>query len=81
MNPSEIIAGASEEGAVLAISSSGSISAKGYHSVIDPWLPAIEKSRLRSLPSCTLSVGAPRCWQCFATILHPLRHRGGGCDY
>jgi len=45
MNPSEIIARASEEGAVLALSSSGSISAKGDQSAIDPWLQVIKQRK------------------------------------
>lgn len=45
MSPAEIIDRATEEGVLLAISSSGSISAKGDQSAIDRWLPAIKQSK------------------------------------
>ena len=45
MSPAEIIERATEEGVLLAISSSGSISAKGDQSAIDRWLPAIKQSK------------------------------------
>lgn len=43
MSPSEIIERASEEGVLLALSPSGSISARGDESAIDRWLPAIKQ--------------------------------------
>lgn len=45
MSPAEIIERATEEGVLLALSPSGSISAKGDQSVIDRWLPAIRHSK------------------------------------
>ncbi len=45
MSPAEIIERAIEEGVLLALSSSGSISAKGDQSPIDRWLPAIKQSK------------------------------------
>jgi hypothetical protein len=45
MSPAEIIERATEEGVLLGLSSSGSISAKGDQSAIDRWLPAIKKSK------------------------------------
>jgi hypothetical protein len=45
MSPAEIIEGATEEGVLLALSLSGSISAKGDQSAIDRWLPAIKQSK------------------------------------
>jgi hypothetical protein len=45
MSPAEIIERATEEGVLLALSSSGSISAKGDQSAINRWLPAIKQSK------------------------------------
>ena len=45
MSPAEIIERATEEGVLLALSSTGSISAKGEQSAIDRWLPAIKQSK------------------------------------
>jgi hypothetical protein len=45
MSPAEIIERATEEGVLLALSSSGSISAKGDQSAIDRWLPTIRQSK------------------------------------
>lgn len=45
MSPAEIIERATEEGVMLALSPSGSISAKGDQSVIDRWMPAIKQSK------------------------------------
>ena len=45
MSPAEIIERATEEGVLLALSPSGSISAKGYQAVIDRWLPEIKQSK------------------------------------
>jgi hypothetical protein len=45
MSPAEIIERATEEGVLLAISSSGSISATGEQSAIDRWLSAIKQSK------------------------------------
>ena len=45
MSPAEIIERATEEGVLLALSSSGSISAKGDQSAIDRWLPTIKQSK------------------------------------
>ena len=45
MSPAEIIERATEEGVLLALSSTGSISAKGDQSAIDRWLPAIKQSK------------------------------------
>jgi hypothetical protein len=45
MSPAEIIERATEEGVLLALSPSGSISAKGDQSAIDRWLPAIRQSK------------------------------------
>ncbi len=45
MSPAEIIEGATEEGVLLALSPSGSISAKGDQSAIDHWLPTIKQSK------------------------------------
>jgi hypothetical protein len=45
MSPAEIIERATEEGVLLALSASGSISAKGSQSAIDRWLPAIRQSK------------------------------------
>ena len=45
MSPAEIIEGATEAGVLLALSPSGSISAKGDQSAIDRWLPAIKQSK------------------------------------
>jgi hypothetical protein len=45
MSPTEIIERATEEGVLLALSPSGSISAKGDQSAIDRWLPAIRQSK------------------------------------
>jgi hypothetical protein len=45
MSPTEIIKQATEDGVVLALSPSGSISAKGVQSAIDRWLPAIRQSK------------------------------------
>ena len=46
MSPAEIIERATEEGVLLALSASGSISAKGDQSAIDRWMPAIRQSRV-----------------------------------
>lgn len=46
MSPAEIIERATEEGVLLALSPSGSISARGDQSVIDRWLPAIRQSKV-----------------------------------
>ena len=46
MSPAEIIERATEEGVQLALSPSGSISAKGDQSTIDRWLPAIKQSKV-----------------------------------
>ena len=45
MNPTEIIERAADEGVLLALSPSGSISAKGDPSAIDRWLPAIRQRK------------------------------------
>ena len=45
MSPAEIIERATEEGVLLALSPSGSISAKGDQSAVDRWLPAIKQSK------------------------------------
>ena len=45
MSPAEIIERATEEGVLLALSPSGSISAKGDQSAIDRWLPAIKQRK------------------------------------
>ena len=45
MSPAEIIEQATEEGVLLALSPSGSITAKGDQSAIDRWLPAIKQSK------------------------------------
>jgi hypothetical protein len=45
MSPAEIIERATEEGVLLALSPSGSISAKGDQAVIDRWLPEIKQSK------------------------------------
>jgi hypothetical protein len=45
MSLAEIIERATEEGVLLALSPSGSISAKGYQAVIDRWLPEIKQSK------------------------------------
>jgi hypothetical protein len=45
MSPGEIIERANEDGVLLTLSPSGSISAKGDQSAIDRWLPAIKKSK------------------------------------
>ncbi len=45
MSPAEIIERATEEGVLLTLSPSGSISAKGGQSAIDRWLPAIRQSK------------------------------------
>ena len=45
MSPAEIIERATEEGVLLALSSTGSISAKGDQSAIDRWLPTIKQSK------------------------------------
>ena len=45
MSPAEIIERATEEGVLLALSPSGSISARGNQSAIDRWLPAIRQSK------------------------------------
>lgn len=45
MSPTEIIERATEEGVLLALSPSGSISVKGDPSVIDRWLPVIQQSK------------------------------------
>ena len=45
MNPAEIIARATEDGVLLALSPSCSISAKGVQSAIDRWLPVIRQSK------------------------------------
>jgi hypothetical protein len=45
MSPAEIIEGATEDGVLLALSPSGSISAKGDQSAIDRWLPEIKQGR------------------------------------
>jgi hypothetical protein len=46
MRPTEIIERATEEGVQLALSPSGSISAKGDQSAIERWLPAIKQSKV-----------------------------------
>lgn len=45
MSPTEIIKLATEESVLLALSPSGSISAKGDQSAIDRWLPVIRQSK------------------------------------
>ena len=45
MSPAEIINRTTEEGVLLALSASGSVSAKGDPSAIDRWLPAIKQSK------------------------------------
>jgi hypothetical protein len=45
MSAAEIIQRAAEEGVLLSLSTSGSISAKGDQSAIDRWLPAIRQSK------------------------------------
>jgi hypothetical protein len=45
MSAAEIIKRAAEEGVLLSLSPSGSISAKGDQSAIDRWLPAIRQSK------------------------------------
>jgi len=45
MSPGEIIEGANDAGVRLALSQSGSISAKGNQSAIDQWLPEIAQSK------------------------------------
>ena len=45
MSPAGIIESATEEGVLLALSASGSISAKGRRSAIDRWLPAIRQNK------------------------------------
>jgi len=44
VSPAEIIERAAEEGVLLALSASGSISAKADQSAIDRWLPAIKQN-------------------------------------
>ncbi len=45
MRPAEIIERAAEEGVLLALSPTGSISAKGNQSTVDRWLPTIRQSK------------------------------------
>ena len=45
MSPAEIIEGATKDGVLLALSPSGSTSAKGVRSAVDRWLPAIRQSK------------------------------------
>ena len=45
MSPAEIIESVTEDGVLLALSSSGRISVKGDQLAIDPWLPAIKQSK------------------------------------
>ena len=45
MSPTEVIERAAEGGVLIALSPSGSISAKGVQSAIDRWLPAIRQNK------------------------------------
>jgi hypothetical protein len=45
MSPAEIIERATEDGVLLALLPSGTISVKGDPSIIDHWLPAIKQSK------------------------------------
>lgn len=45
MSPAEIIERAADEGVLLALSPTGSISAKGDQSTIDRWLPTIRECK------------------------------------
>ena len=45
MSPTEIITQAADDGVLIALSPSGSISAKGVQSAIDRWLPAIRQNK------------------------------------
>lgn len=45
MSPADIIERASEEGVLLVLSPTGSISAKGDQSAVDRWLPAIKQNK------------------------------------
>jgi hypothetical protein len=68
MSPAEIIERATEESVLLALSPSGSISAKGDQSAIDRWLPAIKQSKAAIIAELQLErAAAPRCWRCCAT--------------
>ena len=45
MSPAEMIERAAEDGVLIALSPSGSISAKGVRPAIDRWLPAIRQNK------------------------------------
>jgi hypothetical protein len=45
MSPAEVIERAAEDGVLIALSPTGSISAKGVQSAIDRWLPAIRQNK------------------------------------
>ena len=45
MTPTEVIERAAADGVLIALSASGSISAKGVQSAIDRWLPAIRQNK------------------------------------
>ena len=66
MSPAEIIGRATAEGLQLALSPSGSISAKGDESVIDRWLPAIKQNKAAILAALQLD-------RCRAKVLAMLR--------
>jgi hypothetical protein len=54
MTPAEIIERATEEGVLLSLSTSGSISAKGNQSVIERWLPKIRDSKVEIIATLQL---------------------------
>ena len=58
MSPAEIIAGAAKEGVLLALSTSGSISARGDQSAIDRWIQTIRQSKAAIIAE--LQRGYPR---------------------
>ncbi len=70
MSPAKIIERAGEEGVLLALSPSGSISARGDQSAIDRWLPTIRQSKAEIIAQ--LQLGRNR-----AKVLAMLRDNPG----
>ena len=82
MSPTEVIERAAEDGVLIALSPSGSISAKGVQSAIDRWLPAIQQNKaaiIRLLRPGDGWVGRPRTGERSSTSAPGLPSSMAGC--
>jgi hypothetical protein len=79
MSPAEIIERAAEDGVLLAVLSSGKISAKGGQSAIDRWLPAIRQTKAAIVSLLQPAEGgwSSADWQVFDERAAVIEYDGG----